>query len=93
MGQWCLHRAELWEDIRPPPRLWSLPFDGEIEGRAPRNLLLVGGHADHERVPPAPPRHGDRHPREGDAPGGGGGSGDTEGAGRRCHQWGGGRGR
>jgi hypothetical protein len=26
MGQWCFHRAEFWEDIRPPPRLWFLPF-------------------------------------------------------------------
>lgn len=41
-------------------------YDGKIEGRPPRNLLLVGGRAHHERVPSSPPPRGDRRPREGD---------------------------
>ncbi len=67
-------------------------YDGKIEGRPPRNLLLVGGRAHHERVPSSPPPRGDRRPREGD-----GGHRGPEGPGRRRRRRhrrsGGGRGR
>jgi hypothetical protein len=58
-------------------------YDGEIERRAPRNLLLVGGHADDKRVPPAAPPRRDRRPRDADAEGAGRGGRGHEAPGGR----------
>lgn len=42
--QWCLHRAKLGENVRPPPRFRSFPLNWEIERITTSELFFLRSH-------------------------------------------------